>query len=56
MCFYHAYSHQCGHTQMVFQQPCAKGQMTQQKCSRGREGVILATVKVETPCSTCPGK
>ncbi|KAF7676658.1 hypothetical protein GT037_004870 [Alternaria burnsii] len=55
MCFYHAYSHKCGHTQMIFQQMCPKGQIAQRKCARGHEGVILATVKVETPCGTCPG-
>ncbi|KAF5851113.1 hypothetical protein GGP41_003949 [Bipolaris sorokiniana] len=56
MCFYHAYTHQCGHTQMVFQQLCPKGQMVQQKCNRGHDGVILATVKVETSCEVCPVK
>jgi hypothetical protein len=53
MCFYHAYTHRCGHTQMVLQQFCAKGQMRQQKCARGQDGTILATVKVETSCSAC---
>ncbi|EUC44598.1 hypothetical protein COCMIDRAFT_97821 [Bipolaris oryzae ATCC 44560] len=56
MCFYHAYTHQCGHTQMVFQQLCPKGQMIQQKCNRGHDGVILATVKVETSCEMCSVK
>jgi hypothetical protein len=56
MCFYHAYSHVCGHTEMVLQQLCGKGQMKQQKCARGQDGTILATVKVETPCGVCPGK
>ncbi|KAF2255541.1 hypothetical protein BU26DRAFT_512510 [Trematosphaeria pertusa] len=56
MCYYHAYSHRCGHTEMVFQQLCAKGQMIQQKCARGQEGIILTTVKVEYPCSACPKK
>ncbi|KAH4243339.1 hypothetical protein HBI25_111750 [Parastagonospora nodorum] len=56
MCFYHAYSHRCGHTQMVLQQLCPKGQMKQQKCARGQDGTILATVKVETPCSVCPNR
>jgi hypothetical protein len=56
MCFYHAYSHQCGHTEMVLQQLCGKGQMKQQKCARGQDGTILATVKVETPCAVCPKK
>jgi hypothetical protein len=54
MCFYHAYSFKCGHTNMVLQQLCGKGQMKQQKCARGQDGTILATVKVETPCSVCP--
>jgi hypothetical protein len=56
MCFYHAYSHICGHTQMILQQLCNKGQMKQQKCARGQDGTILATVKVETPCGVCPGR
>ncbi|KAF1941821.1 hypothetical protein EJ02DRAFT_189826 [Clathrospora elynae] len=56
MCFYHAYSHKCGHTAMVFQQLCSKGQMIQQKCAGGHDGVILATVKVETSCNICPRK
>ncbi|KAF2032023.1 hypothetical protein EK21DRAFT_41670, partial [Setomelanomma holmii] len=56
MCFYHAYSHKCGHTEMVLQQFCAKGQMKQRKCARGQDGTILATVKVETPCHICPTK
>jgi hypothetical protein len=56
MCFYHAYSHVCGHTQMVLQQLCGKGQMKQQECARGQDGTILATVKVETPCGVCPGR
>jgi hypothetical protein len=56
MCFYHAYSHICGHTQMILQQLCSKGQMKQQKCARGQDGTILATVKVETPCGVCPGR
>lgn len=30
--------------------------MIQQKCARGQDGVILATVKVETTCNMCPGK
>jgi hypothetical protein len=55
MCFYHAYSHKCGHTQMIFQQLCPKSQISQRKCPRGQDGVILATVKVETPCGVCPG-
>lgn len=56
MCFYHAYTHQCGHTQIVFQQLCPKGQMIQQKCKRGHDGVIMATVKVETSCEMCLAK
>jgi hypothetical protein len=54
MCYYHAYSHRCGHTEMVFQQLCSQGQMIQRRCPRGQEGHILTTVKVETPCSGCP--
>ncbi|KAF2189642.1 hypothetical protein K469DRAFT_514720, partial [Zopfia rhizophila CBS 207.26] len=53
MCFYHAYSYPCGHTEMVFQELCVPGQMTQQKCGRGKEGTIIATVKVEYRCSKC---
>lgn len=56
MCFYHAYSHICGHTEMILQRLCTKGQMKQQKCARGQEGVILASVKVETRCAICPGR
>ncbi|KAF1915077.1 hypothetical protein BDU57DRAFT_452529 [Ampelomyces quisqualis] len=55
MCFYHAYSHACGHTHMMLQKLCSNGQMKQQKCARGHDGVILATVKVETACSVCLG-
>ncbi|PVI07179.1 hypothetical protein DM02DRAFT_499163, partial [Periconia macrospinosa] len=53
MCFYHAYKHRCGHTRMVFQQLCQKAQMIQNKCPRGEEGIILATINVEFPCSGC---
>ncbi|KAF2706768.1 hypothetical protein K504DRAFT_384768 [Pleomassaria siparia CBS 279.74] len=53
MCFYHAYTHRCGHTEMVFQQLCPHGQMYQQKCPRGQEGKILTTVKVEYACANC---
>ncbi|RMZ68862.1 hypothetical protein GMOD_00002744 [Pyrenophora seminiperda CCB06] len=56
MCSYHAYSHKCGHTQMVFQQLCPKGQMIQQKCGGGHDGTILATVKIETSCGSCHGE
>jgi hypothetical protein len=56
MCSYHAYTHKCGHTEMVFQQLCPKGQMKQQKCSKGQDGTILANVKVEKSCRACPGK
>ncbi|KAF9740532.1 hypothetical protein PMIN06_001622 [Paraphaeosphaeria minitans] len=56
MCFYHAYAHRCGHTEMIFIQMCAAAQMIQRKCPRGQEGVILTTVKVEHPCSACPNK
>ncbi|KAH7414185.1 hypothetical protein DE146DRAFT_20009 [Phaeosphaeria sp. MPI-PUGE-AT-0046c] len=56
MCLYHAYTHVCGHTEMILQQLCGQGQMKQQKCSRGHDGIILATVKVETSCSICPEK
>jgi hypothetical protein len=56
MCFYHAYAHRCGHTEMIFIQMCAAAQMIQRKCPRGQEGVILTTVKVEHPCSGCPKK
>ncbi|KAF2447531.1 hypothetical protein P171DRAFT_354549 [Karstenula rhodostoma CBS 690.94] len=56
MCFYHAYAHRCGHTEMIFMQMCVAAQMTQRKCPRGQEGVILTTVKVEHPCSGCPKK
>jgi hypothetical protein len=41
---------------MVLQQLCPKGQMKQQKCARGQDGTILATVKVETPCNVCPSR
>jgi hypothetical protein len=41
---------------MILQQLCGKGQMKQQKCARGQDGTILATVKVETPCNVCPNK
>lgn len=40
---------------MVFQELCPKGQMIQQKCKGGQDGVILATVKLETSCAVCPG-
>lgn len=30
--------------------------MTQQKCSKGHDGVILITIKVETSCDRCPDK
>jgi hypothetical protein len=56
MCFYHAYTHVCGHTQMILQQLCPSGQMQQRKCSRGHDGTILASVKVETACRACPEK
>ncbi|KAF2869950.1 hypothetical protein BDV95DRAFT_497466 [Massariosphaeria phaeospora] len=56
MCYYHAYTHRCGHTEMVFQQLCSAGQMKQQKCPRGQEGIILTSVKVEHGCSSCPNK
>ncbi|KAF2131550.1 hypothetical protein P153DRAFT_198252 [Dothidotthia symphoricarpi CBS 119687] len=56
MCFYHAYSHKCGHTEVILQQLCSKGQMVQQKCGKGQEGKILTTVKVETSCALCPRK
>lgn len=55
MCFYHAYTHACGHTEMILTQLCGKGQMKQQRCARGQDGVILASVKVETKCAICPG-
>ncbi|KAJ4986659.1 hypothetical protein SVAN01_07845 [Stagonosporopsis vannaccii] len=53
MCYYHAYSHKCGHTECILQKLCPKGQMIQQKCGRGREGIIMATVEVETRCDMC---
>lgn len=53
MCYYHAYSHRCGHTECILQKLCPKGQMIQQKCSRGSEGIIMATVKLETTCESC---
>ena len=56
MCYYHAYSHKCGHTECILQKFCPKGQMIQQKCGRGHEGIIMATVKVETSCAICPPK
>ncbi|KAF2796243.1 hypothetical protein K505DRAFT_238236 [Melanomma pulvis-pyrius CBS 109.77] len=56
MCFYHAYGHCCGHTEMVFVKFCAEQQMSQQRCPRGREGVITLTVKVEYPCGSCAKK
>ena len=56
MCYYPAYSHKCGHTECVLQMFCSKAQMIQQKCGRGHEGIIMATVKVETSCENCPGK
>ncbi|KAF2856043.1 hypothetical protein T440DRAFT_485195 [Plenodomus tracheiphilus IPT5] len=55
MCFYHAYTHTCGHTTMVFQQLCPTGQMVQQKCKKGLDGVVLATVKVGERCGGCVG-
>lgn len=55
MCYYHAYSHKCGHTECILQKFCPKGQMIQQKCGRGNEGVIMATVKVDSSCQNCPG-
>lgn len=53
MCYYHAYSHKCGHTECILQKLCSKGQMIQQKCGKGHEGIILATVKLETRCDGC---
>ncbi|ORY13472.1 hypothetical protein BCR34DRAFT_463772, partial [Clohesyomyces aquaticus] len=53
MCYYHAYMHRCGHTEMKFQQFCPQGQMKQQQCPRGNEGKILADVKVEATCARC---
>ncbi|KAH8727630.1 hypothetical protein GQ44DRAFT_579409, partial [Phaeosphaeriaceae sp. PMI808] len=53
MCFYHAYTHKCGHTEMVLQELCVKGQMIQQKCARGQNGTIMASLKIETHCSLC---
>ncbi|KAF2651909.1 hypothetical protein K491DRAFT_605973 [Lophiostoma macrostomum CBS 122681] len=55
MCYYHAYTHCCGHTDMIFQQFCAQGQMAQRKCSKDQPGIILTTVKLEYPCKGCPG-
>ncbi|KAF2745160.1 hypothetical protein M011DRAFT_407318 [Sporormia fimetaria CBS 119925] len=58
MCYYHAYTHRCGHTEMVFEQYCSQGQMHQQKCPRSNPGRILTTVKIEFACANCggPGK
>ncbi|KAF2731181.1 hypothetical protein EJ04DRAFT_402542, partial [Polyplosphaeria fusca] len=53
MCNYHAYSHLCGHTEMIFQGFCPPGQMTQQKCAGGHQGTIVTTLKIEYPCSSC---
>lgn len=53
MCYYHAYTHRCGHTEMVFQKFCATGQMCQKKCPRTAPGEILTTVKLEYNCSEC---
>jgi hypothetical protein len=53
MCYYHAYSHRCGHTECILQKLCPKGQMIQQKCGRGYEEIIMATVKLETTCESC---
>jgi hypothetical protein len=55
MCYYHAYTHRCGHTQMIFQQHCTAGQMRQQKCPQTQPNVILTTVKIEYACAACPG-
>jgi hypothetical protein len=38
------------------QKLCPKGQMIQQKCGRGHEGIIMTTIKVETSCTGCPKK
>jgi len=58
MCFYHAYTHTCGHTAMVLTRLCPAGQLVQQKCNKGLDGVILATVKVDTRCGggVCGGE
>jgi hypothetical protein len=56
MCFYHAYTRACGHTEIIFQNWCPKGQMIQQKCGRGHEGIITMTVRIETPCRSCVEK
>ena len=53
MCYYHAYTHRCGHTECILQKLCTKGQMIQQKCGRGYEGIIMATIKLETTCESC---
>ncbi|KAF2472023.1 uncharacterized protein BDR25DRAFT_259364 [Lindgomyces ingoldianus] len=55
MCYYHAYTHRCGHTEMVFQSFCTRGQLKQKKCPRGEEGKILTDVKLEYSCAGCPG-
>ncbi|KAF2002923.1 hypothetical protein P154DRAFT_430153 [Amniculicola lignicola CBS 123094] len=55
MCYYHAYTYRCGHTEMIFQRLCTNGQLQQKKCPRGQEGTILTSVRIEYPCSSCPG-
>ncbi|KAF2279463.1 uncharacterized protein EI97DRAFT_370336 [Westerdykella ornata] len=54
MCYYHAYQHHCGHTEMIFQQFCSPAQMLQQRCPRSNPGIILTTVKLEYACASCP--
>ncbi|KAF1356821.1 hypothetical protein BDV97DRAFT_286675 [Delphinella strobiligena] len=50
MCKYYAYSHSCGHTQVVFASHCSQAAMQQQACGGGE---ICAAVELNKDCSAC---